>query len=74
MLDGGNGATEPVVLETWEMYGCYLTNVAYGDVSYGDSSPVQVALQIRFDNAIQTPLGSGVGTAVAREVGEVVTG
>ena len=74
MLDGGNGATEPVVLETWEMYGCYLTNVAYNDVNYGDSGPVQVTLQVRFDNAIQTPLGSGVGTAVAREVGEVVTG
>ena len=23
MLDGGNGAHEPVVLETWELYGCY---------------------------------------------------
>jgi hypothetical protein len=74
MLDGGNGATEPVVLETWEMYGCYLSNVNYNDLTYSDSGPVSITLQIRYDNAIQTPLGSGVGTAVAREVGEVVTG
>jgi hypothetical protein len=24
ILDGGNGASEPTVLETWELYGCYL--------------------------------------------------
>ena len=24
VLDGGNGANTPVVLETWELYGCYL--------------------------------------------------
>ena len=74
MLDGGNGATEPVVLETWEMYGCYLNSVNYNDVTYSSSEPATVSLEIRYDNAIQTPLGSGVGTAVAREVGEVVTG
>ena len=33
ILDGGNGANEPVVLETWELYGCYLTTVNYNDLS-----------------------------------------
>jgi len=31
-------------------------------------------MTIRFDNAIQTPLGQGVGTAVGRTLGTVVTG
>ena len=30
ILDGGNGANAPGVLETWELYGCFLTSVDYG--------------------------------------------
>jgi hypothetical protein len=74
ILDGGNGAAEPIVLETWELYGCYLNNVNYNDLNYGTSEPVTITMQIRFDNAVQTPLGSGVGTEVARTVNDVVTG
>jgi hypothetical protein len=74
MLDGGNGAHEPRVLETWELYGCYLQGVNYGDVNYSDSNPVQLALSIRFDNAVQTPGGSGIGTDVGRTLGDNVTG
>ena len=74
MLDGGNGASTPTVLETWEIYGCFITNVNYGDVNYGSSDPATVALTIRFDNAVQTPIGSGVGATVARTVGTVITG
>jgi hypothetical protein len=72
ILDGGNGAFEPVVLETWEVYGCYLSNVNYGDLNYGSSEPVTVAMTLRFDNAVQTPLGSGVGTDVGRSIGDNV--
>jgi hypothetical protein len=74
ILDGGNGASEPTVLETWEMYGCYLNSVNYNDLNYGDSGPVTIQMQIRFDNAVQTPLGSGLGTQVARAAGTVITG
>ena len=74
ILDGGNGTSAPVVLETWEMYGCYLTQANYNDLNYGTSEPVTIALTIRFDNALQTPLGSGVGAVVARTVNDVVTG
>ena len=74
ILDGGNGANGPTVLETWELYGCYLTSVNYNDLTYSESSPVTVGLTIRFDNALQTPIGSGIGTAVGRALGEVVTG
>lgn len=74
ILDGGNGVSEPRVLETWELYGCYLNNVNYNDLNYGTSEPVTIQMQIRFDNALQTPLGSGLGTEVARTVSDVVTG
>ena len=73
MLDGGNGATEPVVLETWQLYGCFLTDVNYNDVDYGSNDPVTITMSIRYDNAIQTT-GGGVGTAVTRTNGGVITG
>lgn len=74
ILDGGNGAVQPVVLETWELYGCYVTNVNYNDLNYGSSEPVTMTMSIRFDNAVQTPLGTGVGAQVARTVNDVITG
>ena len=74
ILDGGNGTVQPIVLETWEMYGCFLSSVNYNDLNYGDSGPVTITMNIRFDNALQTPIGSGVGAAVARTVNDVITG
>lgn len=74
ILDGGNGTSTPTVLETWELYGCYLTSVNYNDLSYGESAPVTMTLNMRYDNAIQTPIGSGLGATVGRTVGDVVTG
>jgi hypothetical protein len=74
ILDGGNGVSVPTVLETWEMYGCFLTSANYGELNYGTSEAVTIALTMRFDNALQTPLGSGVGTPVGRTRGDVVTG
>lgn len=74
ILDGGNGASEPRVLETWELYGCYVTSVNYNDLNYGESAPVTIQMSVRFDNALQTPLGSGLGATVARTVNDVITG
>ena len=74
ILDGGNGVYVPTVLETWELYGCFLQSANYGDLNYGTSEPVTIALTMRFDNAVQTPLGSGVGAPVGRTNGDVVTG
>ena len=74
ILDGGNGSSEPVVLETWEMYGCFITEANYGDLNYGSNEPVTIGMTLRFDNAIQTPIGSGVGATVGRTLGDVVTG
>lgn len=66
ILDGGNGASEPVVLERWELYGCYLESANYNNLNYGTSEDVKIALSIQFDNAVQSPLESGVGAAVGR--------
>jgi hypothetical protein len=74
ILDGGNGTAEPVVLENWEIYGCYLKAVNYNNMDYSVSEPVTMTLSITFDNAIQTPDGQGVGTIVGRTLGDVATG
>ena len=74
MLDGGNGVHEPTVLETWEIYGCYLGGVDYGGMDYSSSEPVMIGLTISFDNAVQTPLSTGVGADVGRTLGNNVTG
>ena len=74
ILDGGNGAAAPTVLETWELYGCYLKAANYGDLNYGTNEAVTVEMTIAYDNANQTPNGSGVGTEIGRTVGDVVTG
>lgn len=74
MLDGGNGANVPTVLETWEMYGCFLTTASYGTVNYGSNDAVTIDLTIQYDNAIQSPQGTGVGTAVGRALGTLATG
>ena len=74
VLDGGNGANQPNVLETWELYGCQLSTVDYGDMDYGTSDAAEITLTVRFDNAIQVPTGSGVGTVVGRTLGTLTTG
>ena len=74
VLDGGNGAAQPNVLETWELYGCYLSAVDYGDANYGVNDPMTIQMTIVYDNANQTPNGTGIGTAIARTVNDVVTG
>lgn len=63
VLDGGNGTTTPTILEQWDLEGCFLSSVDYGDMAYNSNDPVQIAINIRFDNAVQT-IGGGVGTTV----------
>ena len=74
MLDGGNGANAPTVLEKWEMYGAFISQIDYGDFNYATNDPATIALTIRYDNALQTPQGTGIGTSVARTIGTTVTG
>jgi hypothetical protein len=74
LLDGGNGQIQPIVLETWELYGCYLKGANYGDLNYGTNEAATIEMSIAYDNANQTPEGAGVGAPVGRTLGTVVTG
>jgi hypothetical protein len=74
ILDGGNGQFEPSILETWELYGCYLENVNYQNLAYSENAPVMIQGSIKYDNAVQTPKDSGVGTNVGRGTNTMSTG
>jgi hypothetical protein len=79
VLDGGNAQLAPTTLETFELYGCFVQNVDYGDLNYGTNEAATVALTIRFDNMIQYKEGEaggafGIGQAVGRTLGNAVTG
>jgi hypothetical protein len=77
VLDGGNGANAPIALETWNILGCYLQGVNYGDANYGTGTePMTVSMSIRFDNAMQTTTGAdvGVGASIPLTVNNVATG
>jgi hypothetical protein len=72
MLDGGNGASTPSVLETWECYGCYITQANYSTLGYGDQTMLTIDLTIQPDNCIQTSGGASAPTA--RRIGTAATG
>ena len=75
ILDGGNGANEPVVLESWELYGCYISAVDYGPMNYGTNEAVTITVTMEYDNANQGPQGGGgIGGVIGRTLGDVVTG
>ena len=67
MLDGGNGTGTPTVLETWEIYGCYIQKVDYGKLAYKENGPIEIVLTIVIDNAVQTTGGAlGVSPPVMK--------
>jgi len=80
VLDGGNGTLEPNILEKWELYGCFLSSVDYGESNYANNEPLTVALTVKYDNAVQFAGANGagpergIGAVVGRTLGEVVTG
>lgn len=74
ILDGGNGLAAPIVLETWELYGCFLQVVNYNTLNYATNEAVTMDMTIRFDNAIQSPLASGLGASIGRTLGSIATG
>jgi hypothetical protein len=48
-LDGGNPT--PGVLDKFELAGCYIQNIQYGEMAYAASEQVQVTVSVRYDNA-----------------------
>ena len=70
VLDGGNGANEPVVLESWELYGCYIKGSDYGPMNYGTNEAAAITITLGYDNANQgNQGGGGIGLAVGRKIG-----
>ena len=59
ILDGGNGDKDPVVLDRFELKGCYIESANYNTLSYATSEAVTVTLSIRYDNAIQKGVNAG---------------
>ncbi len=77
MLDGGNGTNTPVVLETWELYGCYVDTTTYSALSYtGAAEIAMIDLSIQYDNAQQIGPGAGIGTEgfAQKRAGTATTG
>lgn len=79
ILDGGNGTNTPITLESWQLYGCFLSQVDYGEMNYATNEQATVQLTVRYDNAEQIPQGNqttaaGVGATIARTVGATITG
>ena len=74
ILDGATGNTTPTVLETFELYGCFVTNANYNTLAYANNEPVTITLEMQYDNAIQTDAEGGIGTAVGRAGGSLITG
>jgi len=40
------------VVELWDLKGCFLTSAGFGDLDYGTEDATEIALTIRFDNAV----------------------
>ena len=76
ILDGGNGAYEPTILEGWELTGCYLQKVTYQGGDYKTSDPLDISMTITYDNAIQTNRGGNnpLTQLAGRTVRSIATG
>ena len=77
ILDGGNGALEPNILEVFELNGCYVQNTVYAQADYKDSNPFDITLTIKYDNAIQADASGqpvGIGGLVGRTIRTLATG
>lgn len=48
VMDGGNDG----VLETWNMEGCFLTDIGFGELDYSDTNSfMTITMTIKYDNA-----------------------
>jgi len=84
ILDGGNANLAPNVLETFNLYGCFLTGANYNELNYANNEPATVSLTIQPDNVEQYAAGEtevsnvgGIGASVGRalsDLGQATTG
>jgi hypothetical protein len=65
-LDGGN--PNPGVLDKYELAGCYISNISYGDMNYGASDQVTVNISLRYDNCeIYDAAGNATLTGIEQD-------
>lgn len=78
LLDGGNGANTPTVLESFEFLGCFVQKVTYQGGDYSSATdPMDITLAIVYDNALQYGEGGspvGIGAAIGRSVRTLAVG
>ena len=72
ILDGGNGQFEPVTLESFEFLGCFIKQATYQGGDYSSNDPMDIALTVTFDNAIQLEAPGGTASGIGIDVGRVV--
>ena len=72
ILDGGNGAYEPVTLESFEYLGCFIKQVTYQGGDYTSNEPLDIEMTISMDNAIQLEAPGGAASGIGLDVGRVV--
>ena len=74
MLDGGNGAETINVLETWELYGCYVQETNFETLAYNSADPMMITLGIQYDNAQQITGGVFGAQGFTQTRGTAATG
>jgi hypothetical protein len=77
ILDGGNGAYTPTILEAFEFHGCFLKQAVYQGGDYTSNDPMDIALTVTYDNAVQVDAAgalTGLGEAVGRTVRSLALG
>ena len=67
ILDGGNANKDPIILDRFELKGCFIESANYNTLAYATSEAVTVTLSIQYDNAVQ--LGTNAGAYVG--VGQI---
>jgi len=69
-LDGSQPAE---ILDSWQLAGCYIQNVNYGENNYATSDPLQITIAIKYDNANHVILGTNALEGGAGDNGIDVT-
>ena len=72
ILDGGNGAYEPVTLESFEYLGCFIKQVTYAGGDYTKNDPLDIDMTISIDNAIQLEAPGGAASGIGLDIGRIV--
>jgi hypothetical protein len=72
ILDGGNGAYDPVTLESFEYLGCFIKQITYSGGDYTKNDPLEIEMTMSIDNVIQLEAPGGAASGIGLDVGRVV--